>query len=978
MNPGHFIKQTFAPHKDLIKLILSCFGVSAGLMAVIYFLIGVPLFGNSVLVLDLNGQYVYFFESLHDIIYNSDASMLYSWCRSLGGEYMGIYAYYLASPFSWLVALMPSAIITESLYVMILLKIGCAGASMGWYLHKTYPTNKRNVILFSALYALCAWSIMYGNNVMWLDALMLFPLVIYGADLLLSGRNYLLYTIVLALILLSHYYMGFMVCIFLVLYFFYHHIVHKGSACYNPKGERAHFLISGVRYLFFTLLAVGISAVILLSAAYSLTFGKDTFTDPVYEFTFKLNFLDIIYKLLPGAADTVRREGLPFLYCGTATLFGAAVFAVSPKFKTREKVGAGLLLLILTLCFSVSVIDIWWHGGQEPNWLNYRYSYMFSFILLVIGYRGFDVIKRVSGQFLAIVPAVLGIFLVILQAEGYGENYEYTKDIFPKAYNYDLLFYFLAPIIIGAVFLAILYYKKKGGHKLGALALTTTILAEIVAVGLISQIALACDVGYSARSSYRDFMDRVEPAVNYVKKQDDSFYRMDKTFHRQPADAMALEMRSLSSTTSTLNRHTLTLLHQLGFTAGSYWSQYSGATPITDMLLGVKYVITDNTQLDGLYERIYTDEKGEVVYVYKNPYALSLGYAVDNATLALDFGDYATPMELLNDLCAAMTGEEENRPFTPLSSKAPTLEGMSDPSNASGNHTVYKKKDAENPDASITYTLDVTEDGLHYLFLPTDHPRECKLYIDGSEQGNIMIGSTTSIVALGNFEKGSSHEIKLVPEKEKTYIKKSDVYFWSFDEQILKNCYDALKDGQLRIDEDFKEDHITGTVTVKEDKTLFFTSVPYDKGWILTVDGKEVDAYTAPAPIYDEKTGEQIGVEDQPYQDALIVLELTKGVHDISLRYRPDCLIYGGAISILSCILLAVIALVDYRILRPYQRRKRYNALMDYIKENAPSVDSEDEEFNRYFEPYVPKKSQNDEPSRDKQDSGRDPSDSDA
>lgn len=51
-----------------LKLSFKCFGVSLGLMALIYLCIGVPFFGNSVLVLDLNGQYVYFFEALHNII----------------------------------------------------------------------------------------------------------------------------------------------------------------------------------------------------------------------------------------------------------------------------------------------------------------------------------------------------------------------------------------------------------------------------------------------------------------------------------------------------------------------------------------------------------------------------------------------------------------------------------------------------------------------------------------------------------------------------------------------------------------------------------------------------------------------------------------------------------------------------------------------------------------------------------------------
>ena len=904
-----------------LKLILSCFGLSAGLMAIIYFCIGVPFFGNSVLVLDLNGQYVYFFESLHDVIYNADASLLYSWSRTLGGEYMGIYAYYLASPFSWLVALMPSAIITESLYVMILLKIGCAGASMGWYLHKTYPTTRQNVLIFSALYALCAWSLSFGNNVMWLDALILFPLVIYGADLLISGRNYIVYTLALALTILSHYYMGYMVCLFLVLYFFYHHVAMRDRADFNPRGERAHFLLSGLRYLFFTILAVGISAVIVFCAYYSLTFGKDTFTDPTYEFTFKLTFLDVLYKLFPGAVDTVRREGLPFLYCGTATLFGAAAFAVSPKFKTKEKAAAGLLLLILTLCFSVSLIDIWWHGGQEPNWLNYRYSFMFSFVLLVIGYRGFERLRNLSSQFLAVVPGALGIILVILQQEGYGKGYEYTEEIFPKAYSYDLLFYFLAPIIIGAVFLAILYYKKQKASKMGSLALTLTILCETVAVGVLSHVGLACDVGYSLRKDYADFMDRVSPAVEYIQELDSSFYRMDKDFHRQPADAIALEMRGLSSTTSTLNRHTLKLVDQLGYAGGSYWSQYSGGNPVTDMLLGVKYVLSDNTLADALYQRIYTDEKGEAVYGYLNPYALSLGFAVNDAVLELDFDDYPSPMELLNDLTAAMTGKDELRPFLPIETEDPALSGIDRAYTTGKSHYIYKKTDPESTDASITYTLTADKDGLCYLFFPTDYPRECTLYVDGVESGTAMGNDSDCIIPLGNFKAGSSHEIKLVPLQEKAYVATDCAYFYTLDEELFKGCYESLKDSQFHIDRDYKEDHLTGSITVREENTLLFTSIPYDAGWIIKVDGKEVTPYLSTVTVYDEKTGEAAGTEQQPYQDALTVLRLTKGEHTLSFEYRPDCYLYGSAISLISLGVFLLIVAADYLLIRPLVKR---------------------------------------------------------
>ena len=70
------------------------------LMYLLYVAMEIHPFGNgSVLVLDLNAQYVYFYEALRAWIYG-DGSLLYSFGRSLGGEFMGIYAYYIASPFS--------------------------------------------------------------------------------------------------------------------------------------------------------------------------------------------------------------------------------------------------------------------------------------------------------------------------------------------------------------------------------------------------------------------------------------------------------------------------------------------------------------------------------------------------------------------------------------------------------------------------------------------------------------------------------------------------------------------------------------------------------------------------------------------------------------------------------------------------------------------------------------------------------------
>ena len=74
-----------------------CFLIPVAVMYLIYLAMEIHPFGNgSVLVLDLNGQYVYFFEALRNTVYGQ-GSLLYSFFRGLGGEFMGMYAYYLAS-----------------------------------------------------------------------------------------------------------------------------------------------------------------------------------------------------------------------------------------------------------------------------------------------------------------------------------------------------------------------------------------------------------------------------------------------------------------------------------------------------------------------------------------------------------------------------------------------------------------------------------------------------------------------------------------------------------------------------------------------------------------------------------------------------------------------------------------------------------------------------------------------------------------
>ena len=374
------------------------FVVPALTMWLIYIAMGTYPFGNgSVLVLDLNGQYVYYFEQLREIVLG-DGSFLYSFGRALGGEFMGIYAYYLASPFSYIVCLFPKEMITEALLLMFLLKTGLCGLTFGIYLHYKTSKNQLNkiaVVLFSTMYALTAFAVVQQHNTMWIDNLIFLPLIVMGIERMIKEHRFRLFIISLTVAVMSNFYIGYMMCIFVFVYFF---------VCYatispeerNPSGEAYHFGKSFLRIAGSSLIVIAMSAVILWSAYYALTFGKTTFSNPNFEFKSKFDLLDLISKLFIGSYDTVRPEGLPFVYSGSLTLILMPIYFVIKKIPIREKIASAFMVIFFVFSFTGSTIDLVWHGFQRPNWLNYRYSFILCFFMIFCAYRAFLYLREVD------------------------------------------------------------------------------------------------------------------------------------------------------------------------------------------------------------------------------------------------------------------------------------------------------------------------------------------------------------------------------------------------------------------------------------------------------------------------------------------------------------------------------------------------------------------------------------------------------
>ena len=260
-----FLKNFFETRIFTKKYMLFAFFAPILIMLSTFLFTGM-LFGfTSYLALDMNAQYVYFFEQLRDVLTGKE-SFFYTLERSLGGEFFGYYTYYLASPLSFIVVLFPDAMIVEAIGVMMVLKSALASLSFCIYLNNTRPVNSIGFSMFSVLYAFCAYATAYQTNIMWMDALIWLPLIALGIRALVSEGKFKLFVISLSVGIWSNYYIGYMLCIFAALYFVFYLASHSRNER-NPHGVKLHVLKSCLRFSLYSALSLLMAAGVLLCAA---------------------------------------------------------------------------------------------------------------------------------------------------------------------------------------------------------------------------------------------------------------------------------------------------------------------------------------------------------------------------------------------------------------------------------------------------------------------------------------------------------------------------------------------------------------------------------------------------------------------------------------------------------------------------------------------------------------------------------------
>ena len=377
-------------------------------MLIIFIGKGIFPFGKeSFLRTDLYHQYAPFLRAFQAKL-QSFGTFSYSFDVGLGVNFRALQAYYLASPLNFFVLFFPKTLVVEYITYLIVLKISLYGLSASVYFRKHFRRNDYAATLFGMLYALSGYIAAYSWNVMWLDCIALFPLILLGLEILMEKGNPTLYTLSLALSILSNYYISIMICLFLLFYFaallFYHGVE-------SPQ-------VFGRRVLYFalySLLAGLMASVFLLPAIFALRFTASSSISFPTTFVQYFTIVDMAARLFPFVETEQGLEHWPNIYAGTLSLFVLPLYFKNPAIQWKKKCIFAFFLLFFFLSFSINALNFIWHGFHYPNSLPARQSFIFIFLLLTATAELFGKRKLNSRKDLALSLALCVAFVLLFQ-----------------------------------------------------------------------------------------------------------------------------------------------------------------------------------------------------------------------------------------------------------------------------------------------------------------------------------------------------------------------------------------------------------------------------------------------------------------------------------------------------------------------------------------------------------------------------------
>ena len=872
-----------------------------------------PFGKYSMLYSDMYHQYYPFFVEFRNAIRSGDG-LLYTWSVGMGMDYLGLIAYYLASPLNLLSVLVPEGWLLEFFSLLVPIKLGFAGLFFAIFLKKLFGKDDLSISIFGGFYGLCAWALGFQWNIMWLDTFALLPLVALGTVYLLRDKKFILYTLTLFLSIYANYYIGLFTCIFVFLLFFVYQICRWG-------GWKKCFL-DLCRIALFSALAIGMTAILELPALAAL----QTTQSSVNKFPtgFRLNIADS--NTILGLFDAMRqvagnmggsikpnfKEGLPNVYCGIISVFLMFLYLMAKDIKLRDKVCAVCLLLFFNVSFIIRQLDYIWHGFHFTNMIPYRFSFLYSFVVLYMAYRAWLMRRKFS------VKQLIGGAVLAAAVLACSEELTSTVPLEVGSLEMDIPLYFLYNLIFLVLYLLAMLVgnmedpipedaterqiararadrsrQRSRSRALVLIVMGVELIADLVCFGLYF-------TGTSV-SNYPKGTEYTASVIRYMKEREgDLFYRAETTHSQTLNDGALNNYNGVSAFTSSANVKTTLFMQTLGYGAKNTYNRYlfEESSPVANLFLGLKYMI-DRDGKDKT-STFFTEANhfGDTTLLENQAY-LPLGFLAETELAELEFDASGNAFVFQNELFTAATGmESEVWHRIPGENLSLSTSGVTIiESNGNG----YCQYGDTLDNSNVTYTYIADRDG--FLCIHLDLPKRNDFYV--SVNGVELYKETISLpqmLAVDDVKTGDVIDIRIVCDAGENSSMTVSAAILNHDR--FWQGYDILNASTLKLTE-FESTYVEGTIDCDRDG-LLCTSIPQNGNWSVTVDGKETEI-------------KLVG-------DCMVAVELPQGQHTVAFTYHNAAFSLGWKVSLIcAAAFLALVQVVykpDWKTYLPNQNKQ--------------------------------------------------------
>lgn len=837
------------------------------LFAVILFVCNCYPFGdNTFLMFDMKRQYVDYYSYLISI-YRGENNPFYSFSTALGSGTYGFFVYYLTGPFLLLLSLFPQSFLPIGIEIVIGIKLIVAAFIMNLFLQRFFDVDYITVIC-AVSWSLSSFIFAHSMNMMWIDVVIMLPLVIWSFERFLSNNNFEIasrkdilrlnipYIACVGGILYLNYYLSYQVLLFLVMW-----LVMRIFAL-NIKQKPKKILQIG----FNTMLGILLDAVFLIPTAVELVNSPKDITRLGLELAGRnITPFEVFSKLGTLSYDIEEaRFGDPQLFCGILVLVLIIMFFWSQDIGKRERIGIGAVFLFLLLSFCIDFLNLFWHAGMEPSGHPYRQAFLWIFLCILCSCRMLLIIKdKMSSDYdsvklIKFIGTAFGT-VALIYIVSLSKRYDHVSNI-TKIVTWGIL-------IVTAALMCLAVWKKNN---------RITLIISIL-IGTIQLIDITANAAYTynyqsvnntGMSEYIGTVEYIQEAVDYIKSTDNSFYRMENLTPRQQNDAMQYGYNGVTHYSSAGMTYVRTFLQRLGYNDDTLYTHYGADnTSLADSILGIKYLLSNGDVLvHPNYSKVNTNTS-EIVL--ENAYALPIAIGVNGFTLPpSEIMTIMNPFELQEDIISRITGE-----------KAETFVEAS----------ASKEAFVRDGNLCCKYIVTPSLTGELYMYIENISEYIQGLAIEVNDEFKCTYGNDASmkVLNLGTVKAGDSICVNVIGDAPDSKL--GNAVFVTEDVRAIEDSYHKLKSMFTDIT-CVSSSHLK--IKTPKCEGVFLT-VPYENGWEITVDGVR----TKPQMIYD----------------ALMYIPINTAAnsHYIDMQFTPVGFNLGLTISIITLGIILLLVLKD-------------------------------------------------------------------